>query len=269
MNLTPSQSDAIHMIEAIGLLGVTISSAEWLAKPEQIRNSGIFSWDVCRLRARWMVEGRIATCLSVVFENPGLTVLLLLRPAIALAIALGLANGWEHAALLTLVAVVTVLIRVRFPMGLDGSDQMAGIVFVTLSLVYWIGTPRAAQLCLVFLAAQCCLSYQAAGWLKLKERGWRNGTYLARVLSSGAYGHAAAGQYLTGHMALSRMLSWSVIALETSFPILFVLPRFAAVGFLAAGLSFHVGTGLLMGLNTFVFFFGAAYPAIAYCVGVS
>jgi len=268
MNLPASQADAIRLIEAIGLLGVTISSAEWLAKPQQIRNSGVFSWDVCRLRAAWMVEGPIAAGLTVIFENPGLTLLLLVRPAIAAVIAFGLATGWMHAALITVVALVTVLVRVRFPMGLDGSDQMAGIIFVTLSLIYWIGTPRAAQLGLIFLTLQLCLSYQAAGWLKLRERGWRDGTYLARVLSSGAYGHAAAGRYLTDHPSLSRMLSWSVIALETSFPIVFVLPPFAAAGLLAAGLAFHVGTGLLMGLNTFVIFFGAAYPALAYSLGL-
>ena len=268
MNLPSSQAAAIRLIDAIGLLGAVISSAEWLAKPEQMRDSGVFSWDVCRLRAPWMVEGRIARCLSVVFEGPGLTALLLLRPAIAFAIALGLASEWAHAPLITLVAVVTVLIRVRFPMGLDGSDQMAGIVFVALSLIHWIGTPRAAQLCLAFITLQCCLCYQAAGWLKLTERGWRDGTHLARVLSSAAYGHAPIGKYLTDHLCVSRLVSWSVIAIETSFPILFVLPRFAAVGFLVAGITFHVGTGLLMGLNTFVFFFAAAYPAIAYCSGI-
>ena len=35
--------------------------------------------------------------------------------------------------------------------------------------------------------------------------------------------------------------------------------------FLAGGLLFHVASAVLMGLNTFLWAFGATYPAVFYC----
>jgi hypothetical protein len=57
-------------------------------------------------------------------------------------------------------------------------------------------------------------------------------------------------------------MCWGVIAFECGSPSLVLGGTSGALLLTAVGLSFHLGTAVVMGLNTFVWAFGACYPAV-------
>lgn len=69
---------------------------------------------------------------------------------------------------------------------------------------------------------------------------------------------------LKRHRVVSLLLCWSVIAFECSAALLILAGTPGAVAIIAGGLAFHVGIALVMGLNTFLWAFASAYPALLY-----
>jgi hypothetical protein len=119
---------------------------------------------------------------------------------------------------------------------------------------------------LVFISAQTCLAYGVAGVAKLLSPVWRSGAALALILDTSTYGSAGAVAALRRHDGVGRLLTRSVIAAEVLFGLglVFVLPASLAWTLLAWGVAFHLANAFLMGLNTFLWAFVSAYPAIIY-----
>lgn len=257
---------ALRLCEQIAAIGVCVSSLEWLSQPAKLRDDGFFSWEIFKLRQRWMIEGRAARCLDPLLRWPGVVGLLALRLLLGIllaAVPAGLAGA--RASSVALLACLALLLRFRSPVGLDGSDQMSTLLLVSLTLAHVVGTPLAVVACLWFVTAQACLAYSASGWLKLGEAGWRDGAFLGRVLSSMTYGHARLGAFLTRNRRASMALSLGFILLECSFPLVLVLPQPAVWALLGCALFFHLSTGVIMGLNTFLWSFAATFPAVLAC----
>ena len=97
-------------------------------------------------------------------------------------------------------------------------------------------------------------------------RGWRDGTYLAAVLTARIYGNPPVGRYLGAHQTLSKFASRALLAWECSFPLVIVLPAPVSYTVLAIGAAFHVTNAVLMGLNCFVWSFFAVYPPLLWVV---
>ena len=60
-------------------------------------------------------------------------------------------------------------------------------------------------------------------------------------------------------------VGWAVIVFELLFPLALVAPNSLMFSLFAIGAIFHLGNALVMGLNTFLWTFLAAYPAVWYC----
>ncbi|WP_062995216.1 hypothetical protein [Nocardia mikamii] len=257
-------SDALYLSAAIGSVAVMIGSLERLAAPRLLADSALAGWPVSatsvplltrksfqssvgRLLAYPRVLGLIAACLAC-------AVLLVVHPSSALnAVAAGV------------IAATYILLSMRSRFGGDGADQMTIILFVALALAFAVGQQRAEVIVLWFITAQVCLAYFTAGVAKLVSPLWRSGAALPEILATHAYGHRRAAEILARHRTAAAAMCWSVILLECGFPL--VLLGMAPVTYLLVitGALLHIGTAILMRLNTFVWAFLATYPAVIYC----
>jgi hypothetical protein len=161
-------------------------------------------------------------------------------------------------------------IRFRPPVGLlvavDGAENMFTVVLLALGPTFFFGSTLCLEAALAFVAVQALLEYVIAGWSKLTDwRGWVRGPYLLQVFASTNYGHPSAVTLFQTSPAIVRVLSAALIALEVIVVLAVILPPPFAEGLLLSMAAFHLGAAFLMGLNTYVWAFAAAYPAILHC----
>jgi hypothetical protein len=182
--------------------------------------------------------------------------------ATVLVVAPALTNGPARAAIVVVVAV-SLLLHIRNPFGLDGSDQMSLVIFGALLVVAL--APESEPLvyvALVFITCQLYLAYLTAGIAKLVSRTWRSGSALVGILGTDSYGYPSLGALLARSRPLAFLGAWSVITFECLFPAATNFSETGLVIALASGLIFHLSTAIVMGLNSFVWSFAAAYPAV-------
>ncbi len=247
---------AVHALALLGGLAVALAALELLAARHAWRADGVFAWATMR--------GRLATSpapvralLDATLDDRGFTALL------AGLVGGGLALAWvPHPALACAVAVLQLGVSVRFGGSFNGgSDAMLLVVVIGVALARAVSAP----LGLGYVAAQLVLSYGIAGIVKLRVRGWRDGTALAQLLTAPPYRVAPCVLRLIGRRHVALAASWLVITLECGFPAALVAPELAIALLVGAG-AFHVGNALVLGLNRFVWAWLAAYPALLYWV---
>lgn len=247
-------------------VGATISCAEYLVFRDPLRDSGLISWPVSRLRFRFTAIGPLAQVLDAVFRWPSVLGYLGLRGLLAAltlcAPAALAANGW----LLLVQGFLSCLFMLRSRYGHDGADQFLSISYVSLGIASLIHTPLAETACLWFLTLQLCLSYFIAGAAKLPEAGWRDGTFLTGVSGLSIYGNRRAAALLEARPDTAKWISRFMLLWELAFPLVLILPPVPAATLFGAGLLFHLLNAGFMGLNSFVWSFPAMYPAAFYCI---
>ena len=151
------------------------------------------------------------------------------------------------------------------PFGRDGADQLQQVINITMASTALIrDREQADDLALRTLALETSLSYVASGVVKAVSPVWLKGDAVAGVMRTRSYGDPRVHQLLTRYPWISTALSWSTIAIECGFPVIYVLPKPASRAYLATMTAFHLGIGQFMGLNRFVLAFGATHPAIHY-----
>jgi hypothetical protein len=163
------------------------------------------------------------------------------------------------------IAALGAGISVAVPFGHDGADQMTSIILVVATIARALPMTPIPELCLSFVAAQACLSYFTAGAAKCWARGWRDGTFLPSVLRTCSYGGTHVGEFFARRRLLARVAANGMMFYECAFPLVVLAPRPVVLGWLSCGLAFHVSVAAIMGLNNFVWAFGATYPAIFWC----
>src|SRR5262249_46253729 len=161
--------------------------------------------------------------------------------------------------------VLTFLVCLRIPLTKGADAQMTLITYSAMALTLVSDTPVVAGYCLYFLTLQLCLASFAAGFHKLRSRSWRSGDALPGLLSARLFGFPALGAWLARHRWCAWSLAWATIVWEVSFPVVLVAPREICLGYLSAGVTFHLGAAFAMGLNKFIWAFIALYPAAIYC----
>jgi hypothetical protein len=245
-------------------VGATISTLEWLANWSQLRAGGLFSWQV--VESQPALAGTLWGRLTSVFlAYPNILGLLAVRLIALLALLPAIASGRFAAWILGVVVTTTVLLNVRSPYGMDGSDQMATQVFGSLFLGFLPGTTLALDAALWYIALQGCLSYATAGLVKVLSPLWHCGDALFGIFNTRTYGHPAVARFLHGRPVLTKALSWGVVAAEVAFPLALILRYPYGLVLLGWGVVFHALNALVMGINSFFWSFVATYPAILYC----
>lgn len=258
----------LRAVELIAACGVLISTLELLWNWRDFTGERLYAWKVLRSRGRISRSVTVARALDAVLDMPGIGVVLVVR---LIAIVALFANAFlhpaAHAFALATVVATSFALSYRSIFGQDGSDQMSSLIFVSLLIASL--TPSNAivrEAALAFIAAQAVLSYLVAGIAKAAGPVWRNGDATLLIFNTQGYGLESVARVLFAVPAAARLLTWTVVVMECTFPLVFVAgPRWCWI-FLGWGLAFHLLNAVVMGLNSFLWAFGAAYPAIIFCL---
>jgi hypothetical protein len=260
-----SPFDAISLVIRVGSIGVAISSLELLAHREDLGDTGILDGEVQLTRARWLVQTRLRRWLDVLARETAATKIIALRLLASCAL-IAAAGSFEVARFgAAIVAVTTLLLRLRSPLGIHASGSMVMVTFTAGALGLAVGTGRSMGFALAFIGAQACLSYFVAGSHKLLTPSWRRGSAIPLIATTVMWGHRREALVLRAHPWLGVVLCWMTMLGECSVPLSLVVPLPVALGILACAATFHIATAAEMGLNSFVWAFGSTYPAIIYC----
>ncbi|HTA14053.1 MAG TPA: hypothetical protein VK781_04265 [Solirubrobacteraceae bacterium] len=248
-------------------IGVAIDSLELVADRAQLQEGGLYGYAVLATGRPMTLWGPFAPLFGAVFRYPA--VLGLAGAQLLGATCLLLAATMRTPALIApaglaclLIMASRMLLYVRNQLGLDGADQMTLVVCTGLSVALLVPDYGAQLLAIDYVAAQLLLSYAVAGIAKAVSPVWRSGRAVPGIMSTIGYGSPAVGGFLKRNPTLAKAACWSVILFECSAPLMILLGTPGALVIVAVGLGFHVSIAVLMGLNNFVWSFGAAYPAL-------
>src|SRR5215467_6789427 len=152
---------ALSLMLRIGSVGVAIGSLESLVRPADLGPSGLLDGEAQLTRARWLLAfgflapARIAVSLTCA------------RLAAACAVLVGGEHFEVARAGAIVIAVATLLLRFRNPLGIHASGSMVVVTFTAAALGLLAATELSMTFALGFVAAQSCLAYFVAGASKL------------------------------------------------------------------------------------------------------
>ena len=240
----------------LGLLGL-LRGAQWLADLPRWAAGGALGWDLQGLRMG--IKGR-STLLARLYAPTGLrilAILLMLDSALLLALPPGPIS-------IALLAAAVALILLFGQRGIpDGADKMAtvgasGALLQALGLLS--GNHTLVLAGGLWTGGQLTIAYFAAGASKLVLADWRSGVAPRAALSSYMWGSKLSA-WGVSRPGAAFVLGWTVMLLETLFPLALLLPTPGLMVVLAGFFLFHAMIALVMGLNSYPWAFLAAYPA--------
>jgi len=257
--LLASPFGALSAVVRIGSVGVAISSLESLYRRADLGPRGLLDGEVQVTRARWLLPLAFLAAPRVAVALNGARLV-----AACAVIADGGSLAVARAGVIV-IALATLLLRIRTPLGIHTSGNMVMITFTAAALGLGPGTPLSLGFALGFIAAQACLAYFVAGTAKLREPPWRSGRTITLLSSTLMWGNGRQAVVLKSHPRLALALCWVTMLGESTVPLALVVPLPAAIALLACAGLFHLLTAFEMGLNSFVWAFGSTYPAIIFC----
>jgi hypothetical protein len=265
MNMSTDPKLYLFAAALIASMGATISTLEWICSWRQLKDDGLFSWRVIGARKLTVGPGLLAALLDRLLSFRPFVCILALRALFLLYLPYAL--WFERAPTLVLLGIVisSLLLHLRSPWGMDGSDQMLTQVFGALFLSYLAGSPLAYKAGLFFIAGQSCLSYLTAGVAKAVSKDWQGGKVVFGIFNTRTYGYEPMARILLNQEALNKALTWGAFTMECSFPLVLFAGFPGCLVFVAWGVSFHLMNAVVMGLNSFFWAFMATYPAVIYC----
>jgi hypothetical protein len=258
---------AAFLIALVACTGSLISTLEWLANRRQLQPGGLFSWSVVSSRQGILATGLGRRLVGGVLQyRPFCAVLLIRTFALAALPALvWLGTRVSIVACLCVIVGTALLMSLRSPFGMDGSDQMAVQVFGALLLGYSAGSTLSLQIAIWYIAIQAALSYFVSGIAKALSPVWRRGDgTVFRIFNTRTYGYEPVARALLHRPRLMKLVDWSAFTIEMLFPVGIVVGLPAVILFLVWGVTFHAMNALVMGLNSFFWAFVATYPAVWY-----
>jgi len=254
-------TDTGLLLSRLIFIGLIVEAFEILRLRQSFADGGMFSRSTLAI----MTSGtrrqvRIGATLGASTAISVAMVVQLLAAVTVIAVGLGVRVG----ILAALICLTTnAFLRARRQIGSSGAEQLTFIVLVTFGLVIAAGgSEEARRLGDGFIAAQVILAYVASGVSKAVSPVWRDGQALSRIMSAEGYGIPGIAALLLARPWIDKLLCWSVIAWEISFPLVLIAPRPLMIALLLAGVIFHISCAVLMGLNRFVWAFCGCYPAV-------
>jgi hypothetical protein len=264
--------DALRLSTLIAAAGSILLALEDWHNRAEYADTGLMSWPVAQLQWQWSDNQRIITMWRILYGHRTLELLIMARLVLSFVLVFSslflgeLLNGLLAACILLMLSTT----HMRSPYGGDGADQMVLVVFVGVTLAWLLPDGGIAQrAALWFVALQLILSYTVAGLGKMVSTEWWNGTGLIGVLSTYSYGSPRVSVLAHRHPSLIMAMSWLVILFEVGWSSVLLMPTQVAGVLFFIGVLFHLGTAVVMSLNTFTFAFVAAYPIAWYCVSGS
>lgn len=254
----------ILLIATIASLGASISTLEWLYNRRQLMDDGLFSWPVIASRPLTVEPGLLVSGLNWLLSFRPFLCILALRFVALLSLPVVLGLDVSPVLILAIIVATSLLLNLRSPYGMDGSDQMSTQIFGALFLGYLAGSPLGLKVSLWFVAGQTCLSYLTSGVAKALSPHWRGGAAVFAVFNTRSYGYEPVAHFLYRRPRATKFLTWSAVAMECIFPLVLFVGYPGCLVFIAWGVAFHLMNAVVMGLNSFFWSFVATYPAILY-----
>lgn len=260
-------NSAVQLIQIILAVGLIVSSSELISIKDEFKKGGILSTSLSRsylLNSGNPVNKFFAT---VIIKRKKVQIILLVRLVSAIFLLFVPPLSIFTLAALSIIFICSLLFHFSVPLGKDGSDQMlfiviSGLLITQFSLKFdnfWL-----ASVGLWFITLQCILAYFTAGVGKLFGFTWRSGNALTNVLSTQTFGNKNIDKIISMPI-ISKFFNWSVVGFEVLFPIVLFLSVPWSLLLIGLALLFHLGIAYIMGLNTFIWAFGATYPAVLFC----
>lgn len=252
----------LRRTEQIAGIGIGLSSVEYLVKPRQFRPDGLLSWELGRTKYRWTTSSKLDK-ITPLFNVPGVQGLIAARLLSSAALVLPGTSNKTRAAAASTLAGTNWMLHIRNSYGSDGTDHMTTLLCAAIAASKAVPhDSKAREVCTMFIAAQSALAYAASGLCKLTSPYWRDGSAMRGVFRTKTFGHKQLGELFKRHPLLSKCTAWGTIGGELLFPLVLVSSRPVAKAMLSAGISFHIGNGVFMGLGRFIWTFGATYPSV-------
>lgn len=264
-----SQFLAVKITVILALMSVILSSLEYYWLERGCLFKIYLPWEVLRTRTRWTSSGITGRFLSFTFERGGFEVIVVTRAlsALFLIIVIYLSQdfGLGVGLLATLISLLSIAMIIRAPFGMEGSDQMSGIIVLSFGVGEILGGSETTRnVFLAFVALQSCLAYMTTGVAKFVSPIWRSGAAMIGIMSARSYGNEHIATYLNRAPWISVLLCWGIIVFQLYFTVGVALGSEWLVGALIIGAFFHFGVAGVMGLNCFLFAFLSPYAAIYY-----
>lgn len=257
-----SRAQALDRMERISAVTHLVISTEHLCRPESRSYGGFNNWDVTRDSLR-RSGPRTRALLDVVARRRVTDALHLTRVAGSLVLLAPGRHDRARAVCDGLVAGSALLLYPRSHYGTDGSDQVSFLVQSASALARVSGRRSGlVDACLWAVSAQSTLSYAASGWVKLAGASWRQGLALEGVTRTLTYGDPHVWRAVKRFPKTAKVLGTGVLALECTFPLVYVAGGRLARSYVLGASVFHVANGRIMGLGRFIPAFLSMHPAL-------
>ncbi len=235
-----------------------VNSLQWHRSLPNWQPHRAFGWELQGSRQSRLLGHPI---LKYIFQPFGLQTLI--YGQLAASLFLGFAPlSWLSGAALLCLGVATTLLNLRA--NADGADKMALVITWGLLLQltgYMLDSMILRAAGFLWIGGQLIICYATSGIAKLNLRDWRNGMIPQAALSSYQYGHGVTFRLLNWKW-VALILAWSVILLETLFPLAILGGETVLVYALALMSLLHAATAVFMGLNTYPLAFFPGYPSL-------
>ncbi len=201
--------------------------------------------------------------LQVLLSNQAFLFSLILQIALSL-----ISFFYPHPLIFIGLFLIHLLTCIRFRGTFNGgSDMMLFVVLTGLIISLASSSEKIQKLGLIYIAIHLFYSYFKAGWVKIRESDWRQGTALPHFLSRSLYPETQKiSDWLFQHPKISWIASWCVLLFELSFPLLLWKPQWATLYF-GLAFIFHFSIFLFFGLNRFFWVWIAAWPSLLWSLG--
>lgn len=248
----------VRLASALLAVGLLIDGAERLFIAVQ-DEPDLFPWRI--LRERWPIRkwGWVrSVVLDRIFSSRGRV----FQSCMQIFASLGALFTWSlgdfaGGSAFTVLVCILLLEALRNPFGREGADQLAVLLVIAVALFYLSGSDYIAPLVLSFGCAMTVLAYFCGGLAKLRGSKWRRGVALSAAWSSAFFGLPPLGAFLRERPVLDHILSWGVLVGEVAFVAVYWLPVDLLLPFLLLVAALHLMLAIIMGLNLFVWIFGA------------
>lgn len=264
MNAAIDPHPYVLLTGTFAAIGAAISALEWLANRRQLMDDGLYSWQVTGCRPIAVGSGPVPTILNRLLSFRWFQGILVLRLLALLWLPVLLWRGQGALVALLIIVGTSLLVNLRSPFGMDGSDQMSMQVFGALCLGFVSHSALGLEVSLWYIAAQACLSYFTSGAAKAFSSHWRRGDVVFAIFNTRTYGFEPMARFLYPRPVANKMATYGAMAMECAFPLVLIVGWPAALLFIAWGVLFHLMNALVMGLNSFFWSFLSTYPAVVY-----
>ena len=258
---------AARITAVIVSIGILQGSLQLLLSLKEFCSSGLFDWN-----SRQILTGPHSMSRGWMVGNSGsvwLRVVVIARIVCSVGLITPFQSNLLYGSYASIILLSSLFLAYQIRYGKDGSNQISFIILAGLAFIFLLPVSSPFQpVGLYFIAAQALFSYFAAGISKISNAKWREGSALKSILNTATYGHFKAAAALNRRPWVGGFVGWSVIIVEIVFPVALVSPPGVLITLLFAGAMLHLGTAVLIGLDTFFWAFTATFPAIIFVHGV-